>query len=239
MLPRTPRSVSILSSLLPSTTLRIPARTAASIPRNFRQLPSQSKHHPPTRRPFHSSHAPANSNSNSDSPHSHHVAGAAVHVREPTPISDAEYHEHSEHYLEVLLNELERLQDQEGSEIESEYSVCCLIPFTLISPHSLLFVGLHFAGSHLLTCKSKAGVLNIIVPGIGTYVLNKQPPNKQIWLSSPISGPKRYDWIVDRDEKGGSNRQWIYLRDGSSLTELLNEELSLNLPKDVQGVRLE
>lgn len=27
----------------------------------------------------------------------------------------------------------------------------------------------------------------------GTYVINKQTPNRQIWLSSPISGPKRQD----------------------------------------------
>lgn len=27
--------------------------------------------------------------------------------------------------------------------------------------------------------------------------------------------------------------QWIYLRDGSNLTDLLNSELSLNLPKDL------
>lgn len=26
----------------------------------------------------------------------------------------------------------------------------------------------------------------------GTYVINKQTPNQQIWLSSPLSGPKRY-----------------------------------------------
>eukprot|EP00834_Sanchytrium_tribonematis_P008718 NODE_1137_length_2056_cov_0.948901.p2 type:complete len:150 gc:universal NODE_1137_length_2056_cov_0.948901:1854-1405(-) len=26
------------------------------------------------------------------------------------------------------------------------------------------------------------------------YVLNKQPPNKQIWWSSPISGPLRFDF---------------------------------------------
>nr|XP_023857868.1 frataxin, mitochondrial [Salvelinus alpinus] len=28
----------------------------------------------------------------------------------------------------------------------------------------------------------------------GTYVINKQTPNKQIWLSSPTSEPKRCDW---------------------------------------------
>uniref|UniRef100_A0A183BJ70 ferroxidase n=1 Tax=Globodera pallida TaxID=36090 RepID=A0A183BJ70_GLOPA len=38
------------------------------------------------------------------------------------------------------------------------------------------------------------GVLTAhIGPSVGTYVINKQNPNKQIWLSSPISGPKRYD----------------------------------------------
>lgn len=75
--------------------------------------------------------------------------------------------------------------------------------------------------------------MNIIVPGVGTYVLNKQPPNKQIWLSSPVSGPKRYDWIVERNADGVDTRLWVYLRDGSVLTDLLNEELPIYLPRDV------
>ncbi|KAJ5815493.1 Frataxin [Penicillium riverlandense] len=134
------------------------------------------------------------------------VAGAAEHVTEPTPLSTEEYMEYSEHYFNVLLGELEKAQE-EGSDVEAEYS---------------------------------AGVLNITVPALGTYVLNKQPPNKQIWLSSPISGPKRYDWIVGGDrmhEKQDSrpfvSGQWVYLRDGSNLTDLLNSELTLNLPADV------
>lgn len=73
-------------------------------------------------------------------------------------------------------------------------------------------------------------------------MLNKQPPNKQIWISSPISGPKRYDWVltkgegqnqkegtemdVEGDLKGG---QWVYLRDGSTLTELLKRELDVQM----------
>lgn len=83
-------------------------------------------------------------------------------------------------------------------------------------------------------------MLNIVAPGIGTFVLNKQPPNKQVWLSSPISGPKRYDWIVEgdgahekQDSRPYASGQWIYLRDGSNLTDLLNEELSLNMSKDI------
>ncbi|KAJ0067718.1 hypothetical protein NL108_010020 [Boleophthalmus pectinirostris] len=51
----------------------------------------------------------------------------------------------------------------------------------------------------------------------GTYVINKQTPNRQIWLSSPSSGPKRYDWTGQR---------WVYAHDGRSLHQLLSSELS-------------
>ena len=49
------------------------------------------------------------------------------------------------------------------------------------------------------------------------YVINKQTPNTQIWLSSPVSGPKRYDFIKNR---------WIYKHDNSNLHELLSIELN-------------
>ena len=63
-----------------------------------------------------------------------------------------------------------------------------------------------------------SGVLTVkLGRGLGTYVINKQTPNKQIWLSSPYSGPKRYDF-----ESG----QWIYKHDGVSLHQVLNNELS-------------
>jgi frataxin len=67
----------------------------------------------------------------------------------------------------------------------------------------------------------------------GTYVINKQPPNKQIWLSSPISGPKRYDYVVTSE--GQDSKQdtatggWVYLRDGTYLTELLQQETGISL----------
>lgn len=64
------------------------------------------------------------------------------------------------------------------------------------------------------------GVMTLTTAPGKTYVINKQPPNKQIWLSSPISGPKRYDLI------GG---KWTTLRDGSELTVLLNSELTEEL----------
>ncbi|AET38835.1 ferroxidase Ecym_3347 [Eremothecium cymbalariae DBVPG len=61
------------------------------------------------------------------------------------------------------------------------------------------------------------GVLTIVIPKIGTYVINKQPPNKQIWLSSPISGPNRYDLY---------NGEWVSLRDGTKLLDVLSKELA-------------
>ncbi|SCZ97590.1 BZ3500_MvSof-1268-A1-R1_Chr4-3g07275 [Microbotryum saponariae] len=63
-----------------------------------------------------------------------------------------------------------------------------------------------------------SGVLTLHVGDKGTYVINKQPPNQQIWLSSPSSGPKRYDY----DPHHGV---WFYHRDGTLLEDLLTEEL--------------
>ncbi|CAD5116897.1 DgyrCDS5740 [Dimorphilus gyrociliatus] len=58
----------------------------------------------------------------------------------------------------------------------------------------------------------------------GTYVINKQSPNKQIWLSSPLSGPKRYDFLDNR---------WIYKHDSSCLHDLLSKEISEILKRPV------
>ncbi|PHH86643.1 hypothetical protein CDD83_9940 [Cordyceps sp. RAO-2017] len=78
-----------------------------------------------------------------------------------------------------------------------------------------------------------AGVMTITVADKGTYVINKQPPNKQIWLSSPISGPKRYDWCVigegQGDKEGTGSGHWIYTRDGVSLNDLIREELEVDI----------
>ena len=77
--------------------------------------------------------------------------------------------------------------------------------------------------------------MTLIFPPNGTYVLNKQPPNRQIWLSSPISGPKRYDWVVQEGQSVGvgdgatvPSGKWLYVRDGSSLTALLQAEVQVD-----------
>lgn len=78
----------------------------------------------------------------------------------------------------------------------------------------------------------QAGVLTITTQDKGTYVINKQPPNKQIWLSSPISGPKRYDWCIigegQNSKEDTASGSWVYGRDGSTLDGLLLEELGVD-----------
>jgi Protein implicated in iron transport, frataxin homolog len=70
-------------------------------------------------------------------------------------------------------------------------------------------------------------------PEVGTYVINKQPPNKQIWLSSPKSGPKRYDYVItgegQNEKQDTAVGEWVYLRDGSTLNQLLLEEIGVDL----------
>jgi len=72
--------------------------------------------------------------------------------------------------------------------------------------------------SHDFDVGYSSGVLTVKLGGtLGTYVINKQTPNKQIWFSSPTSGPKRYDYIDGR---------WVYKYDRLTLHELLSREAS-------------
>jgi len=53
-------------------------------------------------------------------------------------------------------------------------------------------------------------VLTLRLGDLGTYVVNKQTPNRQIWLSSPVSGPSRFDWDASTDG-------WVYKRTRANL----------------------
>ncbi|OAY23870.1 frataxin, mitochondrial [Manihot esculenta] len=61
-------------------------------------------------------------------------------------------------------------------------------------------------------------VLTLKLGDLGTYVLNKQTPNRQLWLSSPVSGPSRFDWDLDA-------QAWIYRRTKANLLKILESEL--------------
>lgn len=61
----------------------------------------------------------------------------------------------------------------------------------------------------------------------GVYVLNKQTPNRQVWWSSPVSGPKRFYW-------NAAEGKWLGTRDGVELVPLLRKELKQLLGSDFQ-----
>jgi len=120
-------------------------------------------------------------------------------TRTPADISDSEYHAVADEYLEKLLTQFEVMQDQR-EDVDVEFS---------------------------------AGVLTLdLGPEVGTYVINKQPPNKQIWLSSPKTGPKRYDYVVfgegQHEKQDTATGDWVYLRDGSTLNDLLKSEIGID-----------
>ncbi|KAF2708458.1 mitochondrial chaperone-like protein Frataxin [Pleomassaria siparia CBS 279.74] len=119
--------------------------------------------------------------------------------RVPTDISESKYNKLADEYLESLVTKLEAEQEKR-QDVDVEYS---------------------------------AGVLEVSVVNKGIYVLNKQPPNKQIWLSSPLSGPKRFDWVVTgesmHEKEGTGTGDWVYLRDGTSLSEIIRKELGVDV----------
>lgn len=75
------------------------------------------------------------------------------------------------------------------------------------------------------------GVLTMNFPPHGTWVINKQTPNQQLWWSSPLSGPRRYEYDQEREK-------WVYTRvgggdsggatlkeDGDTLGSILTREI--------------
>ncbi len=113
----------------------------------------------------------------------------ASHISKASTLSSVEFERQSEHTLEYLSTAFEDLSD--NIDFGSDFDVTY-----------------------------SDGVLTIAFgPEHGTYVLNKQSPNKQVWLSSPKSGPKRYDF-------NEATKSWVYRHDQSDLFELLSKEIS-------------
>lgn len=70
-----------------------------------------------------------------------------------------------------------------------------------------------------LDVEMQEGIVTIAGEG-GQYVINKHLPNRQIWLSSPVSGA----WHFDYDEVGA---EWVSTRGANiTLTGLMSRELA-------------
>ena len=69
------------------------------------------------------------------------------------------------------------------------------------------------------------GVLTINFKEDKTYVINIQKPNKQIWLSSPFSGPRRFEF-------NEANNKWIDIHNSNnSLLSLISKEINEEIIK--------
>jgi frataxin len=89
-------------------------------------------------------------------------------------MSMSTYHAISDETMDGLLESLEAIIDSlNDPRYEVEYSVHDVAsdPFERVSRFIV---------------QMQSGVLTLVLGDNGTYVINKQPPNKQIWLSSPF-----------------------------------------------------
>lgn len=64
------------------------------------------------------------------------------------------------------------------------------------------------------------GILTLVTDS-GTFVINKQSAAKEIWLSSPISGPYHFAYLDDLWQSGN----------GSELFSVLTDELNIKFSR--------
>jgi frataxin len=63
------------------------------------------------------------------------------------------------------------------------------------------------------------GILTIETESGAKYLLNRNAPNRQLWLSSPVSGAWHFAW-------SDVGQAWLSTRGGERLEDLLARELS-------------
>lgn len=126
-------------------------------------------------------------------------------------LSEAAFHDVADRTLDALTDVLDEIEDSSSSTgiASDEVDITC-------------------SQGVLTACLGEAA---------GTWVLNKQTPNRQIWWSSPLSGPKRFEWHDDTqaDTPVVTNGRWLVTRgEPVELGSLLADEML-----DAFGVELE
>lgn len=94
--------------------------------------------------------------------------------------------------------------------------------------------------SVLLDVEESDGVVSIVTTS-GTWVVNKHSVTRQLWLSSPVSGPSKYNYHGDDDATSGGadadGHRWLDERRRRPLRPLLECELSAALAPDEFSLR--
>jgi frataxin len=68
------------------------------------------------------------------------------------------------------------------------------------------------------------GILTLELEAGGVYQINKHSPNREIWLSSPVSGAWHFAW--HEGEGNEADGTWRSTRGAERLEDLLGRELS-------------
>eukprot|EP01129_Flabellula_baltica_P011968 TRINITY_DN5335_c0_g1_i1.p1 TRINITY_DN5335_c0_g1~~TRINITY_DN5335_c0_g1_i1.p1 ORF type:complete len:181 (-),score=30.44 TRINITY_DN5335_c0_g1_i1:4-546(-) len=88
------------------------------------------------------------------------------------------------------------------------------------------------SGEEIYNLNEHDGIMEFSVGSSGVFVINKQPHNRQIWYSSPISGPSRYNYDLNR-------KKWRCTRSGEYLDEVMSKELSSLLKTEIDLEKIE
>lgn len=82
-----------------------------------------------------------------------------------------------------------------------------------------LFEAIEQAVGEHLDVDLEGGILTLTLEDDRQYVINKHAPNRQIWLSSPLSGAAHFDYDAAQD-------RWVNTRTPGTLSGTLADELS-------------
>jgi frataxin len=86
---------------------------------------------------------------------------------------------------------------------------------------------LEAAAGDELDAELVGGILTLELEDGGIYQINKHSPNREIWLSSPVSGAWHFAWHAT--EGSESEGVWRSTRGAERLEDLLGRELSESL----------
>jgi len=68
----------------------------------------------------------------------------------------------------------------------------------------------------VVDCELSAGILNIDTDKQGTFIINRNIPRQELWLSSPFSGGAHFAYV---------DKKWLNTRTNESFETLLFSEL--------------
>jgi len=151
--------------------------------------------------------------------------------------TEAEYHNVADEAMEHLQDTIEEVLEENGIEVELSYASGVLT--MALPPHGTYVLNKQTPNQVSASRKLACGYLGMVCayeffffnPVIHFHTFIYFSFIQQIWWSSPISGPRRYEY-------NDSSEKWVFTKDpsislGQSLAEELKELYDLDIDLDV------